>query len=88
YIAGTALSATTPTPAGIGSSEAALVAGLVVAGVAVGEALPIVLLFRAVILLAPVVAAALFAGGWVVMGWKNRHGGPGRRRAQEHAATI
>ncbi|NEE01530.1 lysylphosphatidylglycerol synthase transmembrane domain-containing protein [Phytoactinopolyspora halotolerans] len=72
YMAGTAVSATTPTPAGIGSSEAALVAGLVVAGVSFSEAFPVVLLFRAVILLAPIVAAAAFAGGWAagnIRGW-------------------
>ncbi|WP_129663639.1 lysylphosphatidylglycerol synthase domain-containing protein [Phytoactinopolyspora endophytica] len=62
YLTGTALSATTPTPAGIGSAETALVAALVVAGATVSEALPAVLLFRAVILLAPVAAAALIAG--------------------------
>jgi uncharacterized membrane protein YbhN (UPF0104 family) len=64
YTAGTALSATIPTPAGIGSSEAALVGALVVAGATVGEALPAVLLFRAVILLAPVIAAVFVFTTW------------------------
>lgn len=68
YLAGTALSAATPTPAGIGSAEAALVGALVVSGVRFGEALPAVLLFRAVILLAPIVAAALIALAWVTVG--------------------
>ncbi|NED96238.1 hypothetical protein G1H11_13045 [Phytoactinopolyspora alkaliphila] len=65
YAAGTALSATVPTPAGIGSTEATLVGALVVAGATVSEALPTVLLFRAVILLAPVIVAALIAGVWL-----------------------
>ncbi|WP_158564261.1 lysylphosphatidylglycerol synthase transmembrane domain-containing protein [Jiangella anatolica] len=65
YLAGTALSAATPTPAGIGSAETALVGALMLAGAGLGEALPVVFLFRAVVLIAPVVAAALMAVAWV-----------------------
>ncbi|WP_162605573.1 lysylphosphatidylglycerol synthase domain-containing protein [Jiangella ureilytica] len=65
YLAGTALSAATPTPAGIGSAETALIGTLMLAGASLGEALPTVFLFRAVILIAPVVAAALMAAAWV-----------------------
>nr|WP_246221209.1 lysylphosphatidylglycerol synthase domain-containing protein [Phytoactinopolyspora mesophila] len=64
YVAGTALAATTPTPAGIGSAEATLVGALVVVGVAASDALPAVLLFRAVVLLAPVVIAVILATVW------------------------
>jgi uncharacterized membrane protein YbhN (UPF0104 family) len=70
YVAGTALSSTAPTPAGIGSAEAALVGALVVAGATVSEALPTVLVFRAVILLAPIVAAAVIATAWLI--WARR----------------
>nr|WP_281387033.1 lysylphosphatidylglycerol synthase domain-containing protein [Jiangella mangrovi] len=65
YLAGTALSAATPTPAGIGSAETALIGTLMLAGASLGEALPTVFLFRAVILIAPVAAAALMAAAWV-----------------------
>ncbi|WP_246219646.1 lysylphosphatidylglycerol synthase domain-containing protein [Phytoactinopolyspora halotolerans] len=84
YLAGTALSASTATPAGIGSAEAALVGALVVAGAGVSEALPAVLLFRAVTLLAPVVIAALIAvshllsamtrRAWSVAAWRTVDG--------------
>lgn len=67
YLAGTALSAATPTPAGIGSAETALIGTLMLAGASLGEALPTVFLFRAVILIAPVVAAALMAAAWVTL---------------------
>lgn len=67
YLAGTALSAATPTPAGIGSAETALIGALMLAGAGLGEALPVVFLFRAVILVAPVVAAAVMAAAWLVV---------------------
>lgn len=67
YLAGTALSAATPTPAGIGSAETALIGTLMLAGASLGEALPTVFLFRAVILIAPVIAAAAMAAAWVVV---------------------
>jgi uncharacterized membrane protein YbhN (UPF0104 family) len=67
YLAGTALSAATPTPAGIGSAETALLGTLMLAGASIGEALPTVFLFRAVILIAPVAAAALMAAVWVAV---------------------
>ncbi|TDD68184.1 hypothetical protein E1262_16460 [Jiangella aurantiaca] len=67
YLAGTALSAATPTPAGIGSAETALIGALMLAGAGLGEALPVVFLFRAVILVAPVLAAAVMAAAWVVI---------------------
>lgn len=66
YLAGTAMAAAMPTPAGIGSTEAALVGALMLAGSGVGEALPAVLLFRAVVLLAPVVTATLMGAFWLV----------------------
>lgn len=66
YLAGTALSAATPTPAGIGSAETALIGALMLAGAGLGEALPVVFLFRAVVLVAPVLAAAVMAAAWVV----------------------
>ncbi|WP_239001000.1 lysylphosphatidylglycerol synthase domain-containing protein [Jiangella asiatica] len=65
YLAGTALAAAMPTPAGIGSAETALVGALMLAGAGVGEALPAVLLFRAVILLAPVVTATAMGAAWL-----------------------
>ncbi|MGW2308405.1 lysylphosphatidylglycerol synthase domain-containing protein, partial [Actinomadura luteofluorescens] len=43
-----------PTPGGVGSTEAALVAALAALGVAAGPALHAVLLFRAVTFWAPV----------------------------------
>ncbi len=67
YLAGTALSAATPTPAGIGSAETALIGALMLAGAGLGEALPVVFLFRAVVLVAPVLAAALMGAAWVVV---------------------
>ncbi|WP_116953457.1 lysylphosphatidylglycerol synthase domain-containing protein [Jiangella endophytica] len=67
YLAGTALSAATPTPAGIGSAETALIGALMLAGAGLGEALPVVFLFRAVVLIAPVLAAAVMAAAWVVV---------------------
>jgi uncharacterized membrane protein YbhN (UPF0104 family) len=76
YVAGTALSATMPTPGGIGSAEATLVGALVVAGATVSEALPTVLLFRAVVLLAPVVVAALIAGAWLAIRRRTRRAEP------------
>jgi uncharacterized membrane protein YbhN (UPF0104 family) len=72
YVAGIAVATTTPTPAGIGSAEAALVGALVVAGATVGQALPAVLVFRAVILLAPVAAALAMAGAWSIIRGKSR----------------
>ncbi|WP_141711851.1 lysylphosphatidylglycerol synthase domain-containing protein [Jiangella alba] len=67
YLAGTALSAATPTPAGIGSAETALIGALMLAGAGLGEALPVVFLYRAVVLVAPVLAAAVMAAAWVVV---------------------
>ena len=46
YLAGTAAAAASPTPAGIGAVEAALVAGLTAAGIATGPAVAGVLVFR------------------------------------------
>lgn len=67
YLAGTALSAATPTPAGIGSAETALIGALMLAGAGLGEALPVVFLYRAVVLVAPVLAAAVMAAAWLVV---------------------
>jgi len=66
YVAGTALSATFPTPAGIGSADAALVGALVMVGAPVSDAVPTVLVFRAVILLAPIMVAGILAAGWAI----------------------
>jgi uncharacterized membrane protein YbhN (UPF0104 family) len=70
YVAGTALSATFPTPAGIGTADAALVGALVMVGAPVSDAVPTVLVFRAVILLAPIVVAGIVAIGWAT--WRRK----------------
>lgn len=54
YLVGSAAGATVPSPGGMGSTEAALVATLAALGVAAGPALHAVLLFRAVTFWAPV----------------------------------
>ncbi len=56
YLLGAAAGAATPVPAGIGSTEAALVAAMVAAHVPAGHALQSVLLFRLVTFWAPAVA--------------------------------
>ncbi|WP_149263792.1 lysylphosphatidylglycerol synthase domain-containing protein [Actinomadura sp. K4S16] len=54
YLVGAAAGSAIPTPGGVGSTEAALVAALAALGVAAGPALHAVLLFRAVTFWAPV----------------------------------
>ncbi|XRQ13887.1 lysylphosphatidylglycerol synthase transmembrane domain-containing protein [Actinomadura welshii] len=54
YLVGAAAGAAVPSPGGVGSTEAALVAALVALGIAAGPALQAVLLFRAVTFWAPV----------------------------------
>jgi uncharacterized membrane protein YbhN (UPF0104 family) len=54
YLVGAAAGSAIPTPGGVGSTEAALVAALAALGIAAGPALQAVLLFRAVTFWAPV----------------------------------
>ncbi|MGP4028348.1 lysylphosphatidylglycerol synthase transmembrane domain-containing protein [Actinomadura sp. 3N407] len=54
YLVGAAAGSAVPSPGGVGSTEAALVAALVALGIAAGPALHAVLLFRAVTFWAPV----------------------------------
>lgn len=54
YLVGAAASSALPSPGGVGSTEAALLAALAALGVAAGPALQAVLLFRAVTFWAPV----------------------------------
>lgn len=76
YVVGTALSSTVPTPAGIGSADAALVGALVMVGSSMSAAIPAVLVFRAVILLAPIAVAVVMAIGWTPRLWPRRAGAP------------
>lgn len=76
YLGGTALSATIPTPAGIGAADAALVGALVMVGSPLSDAVPAVLVFRAVILLAPIAVAIVMAIGWTSRLWPHRYGAP------------
>ncbi|WP_433462380.1 lysylphosphatidylglycerol synthase transmembrane domain-containing protein [Spirillospora sp. CA-128828] len=54
YLVGAAAGSAIPTPGGVGSTEAALVAALAALGIAAGPALHAVLLFRAITFWAPV----------------------------------
>lgn len=76
YMVGTAVSSTVPTPAGIGSADAALVGALVMVGSSISAAIPAVLVFRAVILLAPIAVAAVMAIGWTPRLWPRRASAP------------
>lgn len=68
YLAGSALASAAPTPGGLGATEAALVAGLSVVGVASNEAIPAVLLFRLATFWLPILP------GWWSMVWLQRRG--------------
>ncbi len=72
YVIGTAVSSTVPTPAGIGSADAALVGALVMVGASLGAAIPAVLVFRAVILLAPIALAVVIPIAWTPRLWLRR----------------
>ncbi|MQY09411.1 lysylphosphatidylglycerol synthase transmembrane domain-containing protein [Actinomadura macrotermitis] len=61
YLAGAAAGAAIPSPGGIGSTEAALVAALAVLGIATGPALQAVVLFRLITFWAPVPVGLLAA---------------------------
>jgi uncharacterized membrane protein YbhN (UPF0104 family) len=63
YLVGAAVGTAIPTPSGIGSTEAALVAVLVTTGLPPGAALSAVLVFRAVTFWAPVPLGLLIAPG-------------------------
>jgi uncharacterized protein (TIRG00374 family) len=63
YLVGTAVGTAVPTPSGIGTTEAALVAMLVATGLTAGPALSAVLLFRAITFWAPVPVGLLLARG-------------------------
>jgi uncharacterized membrane protein YbhN (UPF0104 family) len=76
YVVGTALSSTVPTPAGIGSADAALVGALMMVGSPMNAAIPAVLVFRAVILLAPIAVALVMAIGWTSRLWPHRESAP------------
>jgi undecaprenyl-diphosphatase len=68
YLAGSAVAIVAPTPAGLGAVEAALVGGLVAAGMDSSVAVPSVFLFRLATFWLPI------APGWVSLEWLRRHG--------------
>ncbi len=76
YVIGTAVSSTVPTPAGIGAADAALVGALVTVGSSLGAAIPAVLVFRAVILLAPIAVAVVIPIAWTPRLWRRKNSAP------------
>jgi glycosyltransferase 2 family protein len=68
YLAGSAVASAAPTPGGLGALEAALVAGLVAAGMANTIAVPAVFLYRLATFWLPILP------GWLCFTWlKRRH---------------
>jgi glycosyltransferase 2 family protein len=68
YLAGSAIASAAPTPGGLGATEAALVGGLVVVGVAERSAVPAVLLFRLATFWLPILP------GWLAFTVMQRRG--------------
>ncbi|MGB3409804.1 MAG: lysylphosphatidylglycerol synthase transmembrane domain-containing protein [Microthrixaceae bacterium] len=68
YLAGSAVASAAPTPGGLGATEAALVGGLSVLGVAQNEAIPAVLLFRLATFWVPILP------GWIALTVLQRKG--------------
>ncbi len=65
YIAGSSLGAAVPTPGGVGVTEAALISGLAIFGVAAGPAVAGVLLFRLMTFWLPLIPG-IYAFRWLV----------------------
>jgi undecaprenyl-diphosphatase len=68
YLVGSSVAMIAPTPSGLGAVEAALVAGLVAAGMEGSVAVPAVFLFRVATFWLPIVP------GWLCLLWLRRHG--------------
>jgi undecaprenyl-diphosphatase len=68
YLTGSAVATAAPTPGGLGALEAALIAGLVAAGMSNTIALPAVFLFRLATFWLPVLP------GWLCLTWLKRAG--------------
>jgi undecaprenyl-diphosphatase len=66
YLAGSAVATAAPTPGGVGALEAALIAGLVAAGMSHTIALPAVFLYRLATFWLPILP------GWVCFSWLKR----------------
>ena len=67
YLVGSSVAMIAPTPSGLGAVEAALVAGLVAAGMEGSVAVPAVFLFRLTTFWLPILP------GWVCLSWLRRH---------------
>jgi glycosyltransferase 2 family protein len=67
YLVGSAVASAAPTPGGLGAVEAALIGGLVAAGLENSVAVPAVFLFRLVTFWLPILP------GWVGLQWLQRH---------------
>ncbi len=66
YLVGSAVASAAPTPGGLGAIEAALVGGLVAAGLETAVAVPAVLLFRLATFWLPILP------GWLSFRWLQR----------------
>jgi undecaprenyl-diphosphatase len=66
YLAGAAIATAAPTPGGLGAMEAALIAGLVAAGMKNSTAVPAVFLFRFATFWLPILP------GWLSFMWLQR----------------
>jgi undecaprenyl-diphosphatase len=66
YLAGAAIAAAAPTPGGLGALEAALIAGLVAAGMDHTVAVPAVFLYRLATFWLPILP------GWAAFAWLRR----------------
>ena len=67
YLVGSAVAGAAPTPGGLGAMEAALIGGLVAAGLENEVAVPAVFLFRLVTFWLPILP------GWISFQWLQRH---------------
>ncbi len=66
YLVGATIASVAPTPGGLGALEAALIAGLVAAGLASATAIPTVFLYRLVTFWLPILP------GWISFQWMRR----------------
>ena len=67
YLVGSAVASAAPTPGGVGVVEAALISGLVAAGLDNAVAVPAVFLFRLATFWLPILP------GWLSFTWLQRH---------------
>ncbi len=67
YLVGSAVASAAPTPGGLGAMEAALIGGLVAAGLSNEVAVPAVFLFRLATFWLPILP------GWLCFEWLQRH---------------